>query len=338
MNNKYRNIFIHVGIPIFLGSLLTLLLVFFTRFQSPAQIHWHLFIAIGLAIWLIWLVFYKVTTSKLRSRTWNWTSSLNFLLGIIFGVLIFDAVYVLLKYFEIWFYGSIDYLQIGHIIAASGVGLFATLVVGGIQAAIFLITFWLEEKINREKTEKELNQNQLHLLRQQLDPHFVFNSFSTLDALIHKDPTQASNFLHQLSKFYHKVLSTYNKDLISIAEEIELVSQYVNLLAIRFPKGLNVDISSYGTLELKIPPLTIQSLVENAVKHNSISSDKPLNIEISINKNEVVITNNKQLKSRLEMTSKIGLNNLKKRFTLHNKAFSIKETSSQFKVYFEPIL
>ncbi len=338
MKNRYRFLFIHLGIPMFLGVMLTLLLVFFTRFESPAQIHWHLFVAISMAILLIWVSFYSIATSRIKENLFSATSVINVLFAVLVGVALFDVIYVLLKGYEIWRYGSIDYIQVGHLIAASGVGLFATLIVGGIQVAIFLVKYWLEERINREKSEKELNRNRHFLLRQQLDPHFIFNSFSTLDALIYKDQTKASQFLHKLSAFYKMILATYERDLIPINEEVDIVNQYVDLLKLRFHEGLQVQFDTDEELDVQVPPLSIQSLVENAVKHNSINEKQPLTIQIFVDNGRTVeVVNNKQLKSRMETSLGIGLENLKSRFDLHNKKIVVKESPTQFQVIFETV-
>jgi len=340
MKASSKYLIIHFVIPLLLGGLLTLLIVFFTRFKSPSQIHWHLFIGICLAIWLIWILFYLVFTSalKLQIRKWTLIIFMRAILAVALGIVAFDLIYVGLKLFEIWHFGSIDYLQMGHLIAASGVGLFAVLIVGGIQGGIFFIKFWLDEKVNREIAEKELNQNRLHLLRQQLDPHFVFNSFSTLDSLIHQDAERASKFLHKLSVFYQMVLSTYEKDLILLKEELKLTGHYIDLLKIRFPDGFApIIVEKKPIHEQLVPPLSIQLLIENAVKHNAFGKEKPLELLIETDGDIVLIKNNKRIKARVNEPSGIGLKNLERRFKLHNLGFSIKETPSIYQVTFSTI-
>jgi two-component system LytT family sensor kinase len=186
--------------------------------------------------------------------------------------------------------------------------------------ANFLFRRWqstLLEKTRLEvqaaQLEQEKTKVQYENLKNQLNPHFLFNSFTSLNSLITKDPALAQRFLQQLSKVYRHILQSGSNTLVTLKEEIAFVNNYIALQTTRFQQGLEVIIDipeSY--LERRIVPVTLQVLIENAIKHNIIDADQPLTITINVDAaGYLVIANNIQMKNNVEYSTQQGLNNLK---------------------------
>lgn len=192
-----------------------------------------------------------------------------------------------------------------------------------------------EQKLRLIKLEQNQLQSQLDALKNQIDPHFLFNNFGTLISLIEMDHQLAINFVEELSKVYRYILQIKDKELISVAEELDFTKSYIYLMKQRFRNHLQttIDIDSKINSAFVIP-LSLQSLVENAIKHNIISADLPLKIIIkNYNPDSINVINNYQPKRMLETSHKIGLDNLKKRFSFFtNEEIKIKHTETEFNV------
>ncbi len=174
----------------------------------------------------------------------------------------------------------------------------------------------------KERLEKENMRSQLESLKTQISPHFLFNSFNALLSLIDSDKEKAKQFLLELSKVYRYVLEQKDNLVVELKDELKFINSYIYLNKIRFGVNLlfETDIDAEN-LSKFIPPLTLQSLVENAIKHNIISENKPLTIKITNEKEMLIVTNNLQSRSEKIISTGIGLNNLKERyFLLGNKA------------------
>jgi LytS/YehU family sensor histidine kinase len=159
---------------------------------------------------------------------------------------------------------------------------------------------------------------QLDSLKNQVKPHFLFNSLNTLTALVEKDTTAAVTFIAQLSKVYRYLLQSNEKELILLGQEIEFTKAYFFLLQTRFQEGLLLQIEvPEKYLNYLIPPLTLQILMENAVKHNQVSSRKPLQVGIHIEEdNWLVIQNNLQPKRMAVASNGMGLTNISAKYQL----------------------
>lgn len=148
-------------------------------------------------------------------------------------------------------------------------------------------------------------------LKQQLNPHFLFNSLSSLSGLIQKDQAAAKTFLDRLSKIYRYILQSRDSELVSIAEDLKLAETYVQLQQTRFGSGLQVVFDIPQHLQSKkIAPVTLQNALQNAIKHNVIDGEQPLKIEVTTEEDFVVVRNNLQKKAFVETSNKQGLKNL----------------------------
>lgn len=181
------------------------------------------------------------------------------------------------------------------------------------------------ESLQRERKQLEL---QFQALKSQLSPHYLFNSLNTISSLIYKDRPSAEQFVRRLAQTYQYILSTQNKRFVSLKDEVDFVQSYYYLLRIRFQQQLSVEINlPSNIMSSKIPPLTLQILVENAVKHNNISSDKKLFIYITAQDNTYLkVINTKIGNDHTVQSFKVGLENIKKRYEFFtNKKIEIKD-------------
>jgi sensor histidine kinase YesM len=173
-----------------------------------------------------------------------------------------------------------------------------------------------EQKNQLDKLQQENLLSQFEALKSQVNPHFLFNTFSTLIAVIEENPDSAANFVQQLSNVYRYVLQSKDSQSVELKNELEFLESYNFLLSKRFGNNFILEICiEQEYLEKQIPPLTLQLLVENAIKHNIISSKKPLKVEILVEGNDYVcVRNNLQKKNIVESSMKIGLQNIINRY------------------------
>jgi two-component system, LytTR family, sensor kinase len=178
------------------------------------------------------------------------------------------------------------------------------------------------------KLREENFQAKFEVLKQQVNPHFLFNSLNILKGMIRTQNTQAEDFVVKLSDVYRYILQSNTQDLVTISEELTILNSYFFMLKSRFRDSVNLDINiSKKTLRSKIPPLTLQILVENCVKHNILTRNKPLNIAIFEDENYIIVQNNLQIKNALATSTQLGLNNIMLRYYHVNEQKIVVETT-----------
>jgi LytS/YehU family sensor histidine kinase len=158
---------------------------------------------------------------------------------------------------------------------------------------------------------------QLDNINSQVNPHFLFNSLNNLSALTHKDPEGAYQFVQELSSVYHYMFKVNDMQLVILEEELSFLRSYAHLLDIRHGEGflLHTEIDS-GLLDYKLPPLTLQLLIENAVKHNKVLHKQPLRVQVHTNTaGKLVVSNNLQRKTSGVQSTKMGLKNIAKKIS-----------------------
>lgn len=203
-----------------------------------------------------------------------------------------------------------------------------------IELGFFFLVRWRRSLSEIDRFKKENVEFQLAMLKTQVNPHFLFNSLNTLSSLIHSNADVADRFVRQLSKVYRNVLSSKDRETITVAQELEILEAYMELMHLRFGDSLIIDINiSSASLDKLIAPLTFQMLMENAVKHNINDQDRPLRIEIYTEDQHMVVRNNLQKKITSLETSKIGLKNIASRYLfLSDKEIIVEETDDFFTV------
>ncbi|MDO6738305.1 histidine kinase [Wenyingzhuangia sp. 2_MG-2023] len=196
-------------------------------------------------------------------------------------------------------------------------GLLISLIIVVAFNAFYFFKKFQEGRVKDSQIIAKTETAKFESLKNQLDPHFLFNSLNVLTSLIDENPMAAQKFTTGLSKVYRYILEQKDKDLVLVRDEIKFAKSYMQLLKTRFEEGVEFEISEeLETMELKIVPLSLQLLLENAVKHNSITPKKPLNIKIYKENNQLVVQNSYHPKQVLEKSTKVGLENIKQRYAL----------------------
>ena len=214
------------------------------------------------------------------------------------------------------------------------IALVITLVVSLFFHAFYFYKALQEKKVKEQKIIAGTASAKFDALKNQLDPHFLFNSLNVLTSLIEEDPIQAQKFTTSLSKVYRYVLEQKNKDLVTVEEELQFAKTYVKLLKMRFEDSIHLEIPEHSNNpEAKIVPLSLQLLLENAVKHNVVTSTKPLYIRVYEEEGSLVVENNLQEKQVVKKSSGVGLQNIQQRYRiLTDRQVQIAESTSDFKV------
>ena len=275
------------------------------------------------------------------SNKWDWIEHTNTRIwaGIVTTVLYTVPVVLLIDYVNFivisghnidrFFSGRYLWQHVFYIILSFGVSAF-------IHARGFMIQW--KNSVKQESTKQEIvaktETAKFESLKNQLDPHFLFNSLNVLTSLIGENPQQAERFTTKLSKVYRYVLEQRNKDLVPIEEELKFAKTYMELLGMRFEEAVQFNIpDNISNNELKIVPLSLQLLLENAVKHNVVSTSKPLTINIYEEGSYLIITNNVNPKEAIGKSTKIGLQNIADRYGLiTDKGVKIENNNKTFKV------
>ncbi|EDM44681.1 hypothetical protein SCB49_13955 [unidentified eubacterium SCB49] len=189
-----------------------------------------------------------------------------------------------------------------------------------VNAIFYFLYYYKTKQDNRVKEQKIIAgvaSAQFDALKNQLDPHFLFNSLNVLTSLIEENPEAATKFTTALSKVYRYVLEQKNKELVTIEEEIKFANLYMSLLKMRFEDSIVFTTPAIlKNPEGKVVPLALQLLLENAVKHNQVTPSKKLHITITESEGAITVTNNLQKKQSLKESSGVGLKNIKQRYAL----------------------
>ena len=198
----------------------------------------------------------------------------------------------------------------------------------------FFISKWKDSIVETERLEKEKSRVQFDNLKNQLNPHFLFNSLTSLDSLITEDQLLASKFLQHLSKVYRYVLQNNDKSTVPLKTELDFIRNYVFLLETRFKNALSINFNIDEERDDKlIVPVTLQILIENAVKHNIVDINRVLVIDVLTSGDYLVVSNNLQKRSIVEGSNKMGLDNLRSLYGfLTDRQVLVEQTDERFYV------
>jgi two-component system LytT family sensor kinase len=181
----------------------------------------------------------------------------------------------------------------------------------------FFIRRWKENMIKNERLQREKMLLKYQQLKNQVNPHLLFNALSSLDSLIQTDPPLASRFVRHMSKVYRYVLQHKEQEVVNLETELAFIQEYSELLKIRFGEALRIDVDiSEACLERGIVMISLQTLIDNAIKHNEIHKDNPLRIRIYNQGSHLVIENNKQLRKSIHDSNNTGLSQLQALYQL----------------------
>jgi two-component system, LytTR family, sensor kinase len=296
--------------------------VFFScRFERQPFLTWEKYLATLFITTIIWLGNrvimircrrYYPHFKDARKRLWvqsgfmlAFTLFSNNLLGIIF-----DPI------FKNEFVGA-QFTIADKIIGSNAATLFCTIMVIAIYESIYFMNELRKSVQEQESLKRESLDAQLNALKTQVNPHFLFNNLNTLASVIPEDPAKGVAFVQQLSKVYRHILEVQDETSIPLRAELDVLRAYVFLLKTRFGDNLEVSINvPEEKLKQKIAPLSLQILMENAIKHNIVSSTRPLNIEVFTQNGSLLVSNNLQVKNQLNESTGLGLDNIRKRYRL----------------------
>ena len=295
------------------------------------------FITIAFIVWQgnMWLMHFIRKRYEWRSNQYYKIILILFISNVVYSGLVSALL------LDIWrTFSKETYTGWGTIVNTSLIIIIAASFITNIYEIIFLNK---EREYNMTRAE-QLNiakaQAELEALKNQIDPHFIFNSLNTLSFLITRDPLNARLYNDTLAKVYRYILGNKDKDLVLLREEVEFISNYFYLLKIRFSEAINmeIEINDLAAEDFLIPPISMQALVENAIKHNEFTDINPMTINVSVSSNYVVIKNPIKPKNYASPTSRIGLNNLDNRYKLITKRNIIIENNFKFFTVKLPIL
>ena len=187
-----------------------------------------------------------------------------------------------------------------------------------IYETVFMVKEQENEQILNANLSSAKAKAELEALKNQIDPHFMFNSLNSLSYLISSDQQKAMQFTENLADIYRYILSQKDQTLVLLEDELSFMKKYIDLLELRFGNALNVKKHFNGTTERKylIPPISAFVAMENAVKHNEISENIPLQVDLRLNEDMLMISNKIQTKRSIKHSSKIGLKNMDDRFKI----------------------
>jgi sensor histidine kinase YesM len=296
--------------------------------ESPERYMWVTVFSASLWIFL-W-----IGNGELTQRINHWISWVKYPLRrlvigvfstVVYTVTVVMALTLLWEYLFQFSFGSYSGVLFPSLLITFFISLF-------LHGRAFLMN-WRESAVNAERLQRESVQAQYSSLRNQVNPHFLFNSLNALTHLVHQNPDQAVKFIKQLSDVYRYVLATRDQELVSLHEEIQFLNSYMYLQQIRFGDKLNLTVN-LKDVEGQVAPLALQMLIENAIKHNVIAEEQPLRIRVFTEQNRVVVENNLQRRKIVaDESSGVGLENIKKRYGfLTSLPVLVQEDSGLFRV------
>ncbi len=274
-----------------------------------------------------------------RMNTINWqrnSTVKRIIIGIVGSTIITLIGLFILRIFIFFLYGgaSLEVFLERERFEYYYFGLWITLAIVAIFHIIYFYNKYQQNRIKEQKVIAGTASAKFDALKNQLDPHFLFNSLNVLTSLIDENPDKAQDFTTSLSKVYRYVLEQKNKELVSVDEELQFAKTYMSLIKMRFEDSIVFTMPEKAlNPESKVVPLSLQLLLENAVKHNMVTPSKPLHINIYEDRGNLVVENNLQPKQIVKKSSGVGLSNIKQRYNLlTTRRVDINKTSAKFLV------
>lgn len=233
-----------------------------------------------------------------------------------------------------WFFGAPCDLSEKENFNVLLITIMITFTINALYTASSFYEFWMHSVKEKENIIRERSSAEFETLKNQINPHFLFNSINTLTVLIEEKSDLASEFVRKLSAVYRYVLNQKEKNLVPLSEEIAFLESYVYLNHIRFGNNFKVEIDIPKEYENQyIITLSAQMLLENCIKHNVISEKHPLNISLSVKNKKLEVRNNLQRKNQNKDSNGIGLNNIIQRYKLvTNETVTIEDNDHEFLV------
>ncbi|MEM9078290.1 MAG: histidine kinase [Bacteroidota bacterium] len=328
--------YVRLSIALVVSSILFFMIWVFSQFKEPPGFN---ILMNALLVFMAYICLESIRVTQRSVLKWNFKSIpfvrdvLSFVLPILTGTLVYCVLFYFFKWFDHYLLGSEPPL-LAHMVSAVLVGLVLSLIFG--------LTFWLvmwkdsyySAIIKTETHRTEMIKANLNTLRNQIDPHFLFNNFNTIYYLVDENPEMAKKFLKNVSNIYRYILNHANENLIEANEEYEVMLQYLEVLKERFGEALELknEVEKNHLKERFLPPLVLQELVENVMKHNRIDDENRIILELISTPDNFVLVNNRNPKSEIHST-KNGLRNIVARYNLLTESsVFIEEDVNSFKI------
>jgi len=254
---------------------------------------------------------------------------------LLFGISFYTlpvSILLLMGWYHIFLHGVTDWQAV---FTASLIIMICVIFITHVYETVFLVKESESEMLRAEQLERARTEAALQVLKNQIDPHFIFNSLNTLSYLIEEQPAKAKLFNDSLADVYRYILQNKTRDLVLLQEELDFLQDYFSLLKIRFEDALQLHVNIEPILLDKylVMPISLQVLMENATKHNEFSAGNPLVITINFSEDSLVFYNETRKKALRKPSSRIGLQNLDERYKLvTGKTITIEETANAFRV------
>ncbi len=288
--------------------------------------------------WIIVVLMLLLAGNSLISRQFNrWLPWLRFgkkrlfshlFLGIVYSLIVINVAYLSFKLLL-----TSEPPTTVQLAVTNAWGLVIFIPSFCVYFSLHFLSHWQRSELETEKFKKETLKSQLDSLKSHLDPHFLFNNLNILSSLIDKDKEESKAFLDKFAEVYRALLKTKDEDLIPLKDELEFIDAYIYLLKVRFEENIifNIAIDKIK-MQKMVPPLTIQMLIENAIKHNITSEKKPLIINVASHGDTLTVTNNLNLRPG-EHDSGTGLTNIRRRYAyFSDETMKIDKTLDEFRV------
>lgn len=325
--------------PIVIALFFQALALLLSQFREPIGFAWYGLLWSVLIVFAMWEIGRRVGhrythTSYHKSRFWRKTAQ-QFLLASALQMLAFDLSFIGINFYENYVLGHNNPLSIGHILMSSTFSIVISLLINTVQIGYQVVYNWQQAQLKANAYKHEVTIANLESLKQQLDPHFMFNNFSTLHGLIYEDQEKAGDYLLKLADVYRQVLGSLSKTEHQIKDELAIALPYIDLLQIRYGQHLKFEMHIPESChELQLAVMGLQIAIENAIKHNRIDAENPLSIQIQIEGNSwLSINNNLQPRSSMPSSNGIGLSNLNARCEhACGQSINIAKTKQQFSI------
>ena len=320
-----------IGIPVV--SLISNIIFYYDMNQRHGFSFWLDYLYTLATAFIIWETNRKIILYT-RKKFRLYTQSKKRIIRTTTGIVLSTSVIMILisAFYDLTDYWGYDYTVKNYLYNIFSALTYAV-IIGGIYEGIYYFRKWKSVELQAEMLKKENLQTQLDSLKQQVNPHFLFNSLNTLSSLMRKDVDRAELFLDELSKVYRYLLRNNDGELIELSNELQFIQSFFHLMKTRFGNSLEMETHiNESCKDLLLPPLTLQMLIENAIKHNIIDKSHPLVITLQTDEScRLLVKNNLRKKTINLASNKIGLNNISAKYKLLGQEdIEIIETEQNF--------
>lgn len=333
--NSYR-IFRMYGYPGF-GMMLYLIQVLINPYDRTLN-SWHFYSLEDFILEFTFSIAYAavlfetgIQLTALLNKWFPWESQTKRRFGIQLLIQIAIIYIIVNVFFRFHFPAYFDYDET-TVRQIFTIGVIFSLLITAVFAAEHFFYRWNDARLKSMEMEQHTTQAQLDALKLQLDPHFLFNNLSIVTALVEDQPGVAISYIGKLSSIYRYMLTNRTLNIIPLKEELEFIRSYLYLYQIRYGDGINVQIDeTKEAAQACLPPLTLQLLIENAIKHNVFSTESPLNIHIFFpHGRSMVVENNKMPATNPGSNTNMGLKNIRERYRLMNEPAPVITSNDEY--------